>query len=431
MTEFTKENQGQIWRWALATYGMLSLSSMAGMGIGGALFILCTLVLMVVDKSLRESFFLALRTERAFLYASGFIFLSAALSLFAAKIWPPDPQLEGFKELKKFHYFLYPFFIGFALKKGADQIERHPFWFFYGLAFMLCGVIAGVQFFAKDLFPAEWLSHRFFRSSGNTGRYHGQGLMFFHLSFASAMTFGVALGLSRLLWPLKWEKLKSRLYWTAVAILSSLGLYFSFSRIGLLALVSVIVFLLFLKKPKIGLIGVVLTALLIFGLWTNSTSLRDRFLESRAGMTERVYLWAASWEMFIDRPIVGFGFGRSASYTPKYIDKILNGEKPNMTSHAHNNILDTLASTGLVGVLAYFLWFGLLISFGIRAFLKSENHMRWLSAAALAGMLGFQINGLTQVNFWDGKSQHSLMIWAGILVALNLRTKKVFPEQKK
>ena len=38
-------------------------------------------------------------------------------------------------------------------------------------------------------------------------------------------------------------------------------------------------------------------------------------------------------------------------------------------------------------------------------------------AAALAGLLAFQVNGITQVNFWDGKSQHTLMIWAGVVLS--------------
>jgi MYXO-CTERM domain-containing protein len=34
------------------------------------------------------------------------------------------------------------------------------------------------------------------------------------------------------------------------------------------------------------------------------------------------------------------------------------------------------------------------------------------------------VNGLTQVNFWDGKSQHTLMLWAGVVLALAIRRRR-------
>jgi O-antigen ligase len=83
--------------------------------------------------------------------------------------------------------------------------------------------------------------------------------------------------------------------------------------------------------------------------------------------------------------------------------------------------LDIIAAMGIPGLIAYLAWWIFLFFASWRVYLFSKEEERWLPAAALGGLLAFQINGLTQVNFWDGKSQHTLMIWVGITLALWIR----------
>jgi O-antigen ligase len=98
------------------------------------------------------------------------------------------------------------------------------------------------------------------------------------------------------------------------------------------------------------------------------------------------------------------------------------GHKPLFSSHAHNNILDVLASTGVFGLIAFLAWWILLWRYLWQSFWRSPPELRWLPAACLAAFVAFQVNGLTQVNFFDGKSEHSLMLWAGISLALFYRS---------
>ena len=331
--------------------------------------------------------------------------------------------MSGFAELKKFHHFLYPFVVALALLFSADALERHPFWKFWGGMGIFCSVLAGLQFFGRDIFPAAWLEHRFFRPVGETGRFHGQGLMFFHLSFASSLTFVAAAGLARVFWPLNWDQKKDRIFWLVVALAGFSAVFFSFSRIALVGVLVVGVFLAFLRKPLWGLISSAGFMALSLGLWWMSPALRDRFIQSQSGVHERTRLWEGAWAMFLDRPFTGFGFGRSGSYTPAYLEK-LNGASNLFTSHAHNNILDTLASTGLIGLLAFLFWWIVLFVSAGKSFLRAPAEEKWLPAAALASLLAFQVNGLTQVNFADGKSQHTLFLWAGVVLALAVRRRR-------
>jgi O-antigen ligase len=395
---------------------------MAGMSVGGGLFLAASL--WSLGRSWKAG--AGRRVGEAFRHPISWfslaLFAVSLLSLAWAWISPPlGEPVSGFKELKKFHHFLYPPFIALAFLYTADEMEKHPFWKFWGAMGVFCALLACAQFFGADLFPAAWLESRFFRAVGSTGRFHGQGLMFFHLSFAACLNFVAAAGLARLLWPLKWDGKKERLFWLAVTAAGFLSVFLSYSRIAMAAILVIAAFLFFLKKPVWGVMMAVVLAIASLALWREVPSLRERFEQASGSNAERKLMWESAWDMFEDRPWLGFGFGRSGAYTPVYAEKIL-GSKPWFTSHAHNNVLDALASTGALGLLAFLGWWGAIFISAWRSFRSATE--KWLPAAALGAFLAFQVNGLTQVNFWDGKSQHTMMIWAGVVLALSLRRRR-------
>jgi O-antigen ligase len=390
---------------------------MAGMSIGAGVFLLASVWAIARSPEVRKS--LRQMLSHPLTWATFAFFLVAWASLVAANSSVPlGIPVSGYGELKKFHHFLYPAVVALAFLFTGDALEKHPFWKIWGGMGIFCGLLAVLQFFGADLFPAAWLGSRFFRPVGQTGRFHGQGLMFFHLSFASCMSFVAAAGVARVLWPLRWDGRKEKIFWGLVALVGSFGVYFSYSRIALAGLAVLVAFLCFLKKPLWGALAAVLVVAAGFALWRESPSLRLRFELSTGSNAERILMWESAWKMFEDRPLLGFGFGRSGTYTPAYAEKIL-GKKPWFTSHAHDNFLDELAANGLLGLLAYLSWWLVLFVSAWKSFLAAKE--KWLPAAALGAFLVFQVNGLTQVNFWDGKSQHTLMIWAGVTLALALR----------
>src|SRR4051812_40665175 len=78
-------------------------------------------------------------------------------------------------------------------------------------------------------------------------------------------------------------------------------------------------------------------------------ALSDRMQES-APVDYRKAVYAGGWQMFLERPIAGWGFHQMPAELPKYVseykDKVL---------YPHNTYLEVLVENGLIG-LAFYLW---------------------------------------------------------------------------
>jgi O-antigen ligase len=76
-------------------------------------------------------------------------------------------------------------------------------------------------------------------------------------------------------------------------------------------------------------------------------ALGDR-LEERGPVDFREAVYAGSWQMFLDRPLMGWGFHEMPAELPRYVseykDKVL---------YPHNTYLEVLVELGLVGFALY------------------------------------------------------------------------------
>lgn len=119
------------------------------------------------------------------------------------------------------------------------------------------------------------------------------------------------------------------------------------------------------KTPKEGRNLVITSLLLIAGLalmqWLAHTALfaapmgtitaTDRIFEQAAGTAIRFYLWREAWQMFLQAPLLGVGFGQYAWQHFQLLEVFPNPEITGIYNHAHNLVMDLLAETGLAGTL--------------------------------------------------------------------------------
>lgn len=155
----------------------------------------------------------------------------------------------------------------------------------------------------------------------------------------------------------------------ALAMLAMFASMASGSRSSLLPLPLLIGLLLTFRKDRfhrwmlvLGLVGTILSGVLL---------LNSHTLQQKLRLTEMVYdiqqvkkenfdtsigarfgMWEAAWQMFLRHPFIGIGI---TEYQPELKRMIVQGDIPafHPWSHAHSDILHTMATRGSVGLLAY------------------------------------------------------------------------------
>jgi putative inorganic carbon (HCO3(-)) transporter len=131
--------------------------------------------------------------------------------------------------------------------------------------------------------------------------------------------------------------------------------------------------------------------------------------DANFAVVERMAHWQAGWQMWVEHPWRGVGFGNYEPIYPAYY--IPPWEEP--LGHAHNYYLNIAAETGLVGLLAYLVLWG-------AAFWQTIKVMRqttgWEKAVAV-GVLGVLVH-LSVHNFFDNLFVHNMYAHVAVLLAL-------------
>jgi O-antigen ligase len=132
-----------------------------------------------------------------------------------------------------------------------------------------------------------------------------------------------------------------------------------------------------------------------------------RFFDQQ-GISPRETLWEANIRFFKDRPLTGVGLKHNEELSGYYLmDKFKTSDV--FQGHAHNNVIDILGSTGAIGFLFFLAWWGFLFWILTALVRTPPGISPFFAKGLLAAFVVYQINGLTQVNFWEAKVQHQLM----------------------
>ena len=132
----------------------------------------------------------------------------------------------------------------------------------------------------------------------------------------------------------------------------------------------------------------------------------------------RGVIWRATGPLIAVRPLLGYGpetFGQvfTSVFPPELV--YLQGRGV-IVDRAHNLILDTLATTGVVGLLTYAMLIGTILVKGTRTLLESpDRQTRGIVTAGLAAIIGHLVE--TQFSFAVTTTATLFWILLGILVA--------------
>lgn len=143
-----------------------------------------------------------------------------------------------------------------------------------------------------------------------------------------------------------------------------------------------------LRSPKARWAAGILVALVLLGAGLRM-ALRPA---TRGGESSRVDIWRTGWAAFLEHPVLGAG--------PDTFEQPFRRLKPvsyfshrssnEYQANAHNDILQVLATTGLIGVAAYFWLLAALVVMSVQALRDASRGD--LAAALSAGLAGFFLN---------------------------------------
>jgi O-antigen ligase len=220
--------------------------------------------------------------------------------------------------------------------------------------------------------------------------------------FAGFVELVAPLGLALLFFPSRSrEKVPLLLLFTIVPIGA---VFVSASRAGIIVVVLEFALLAFLSRMhRMGrkqLLGATAIGLLAGGmvLWLGVTKALERFEQlAHQGMSGelRVAMDEDTWRIFRDHPWAGTGLGTLIAVYPRY-ESFYNGTT---VDHAHNDFLELLADTGLVGGLCGALFVGLLFRPGFANFqVAAGGSARALVAGPLVACVGMLLHSLVDFN---------------------------------
>ncbi len=220
------------------------------------------------------------------------------------------------------------------------------------------------------------------------------GYIFYRESFNEDFSVG---------WYRRLSSLDGKTYFMVFGvILMILSLFFSASRMGILSLLLSFtgVTLLFrnpergqrFSKTPIFILGLAL----LWGALIGLDAVISRFFAVSEGFKNRWEIWANTFQIIKDFPLLGSGLGTFTQVFPAYRSFHIEG----LVTHAENDFLQLASETGLVGMgllISAFLFLFYRAFSGIRK-LSPEDPRRYIGIGGLVGILALLIHSMVERN---------------------------------
>jgi len=212
------------------------------------------------------------------------------------------------------------------------------------------------------------------------------------------------------------------------AIVMMIALIFSASRMGITSLLLSFSLLIFLFKDPRGEKRFSKTSVLIFTLallwaiWIGLDAIISRFFTSTDDFKFRWAMWASTFQIWKDFPLLGSGLGTFVYIFPMYRTLHIEG----LATHAENDMLQLASEAGWIGLgllaALFFYLFYKAIS-GLRSISHREPE-RYIGIGSLVGVLALMFHSLVERNIQVPANAFLYTILWAILLRISF-TKKV------
>lgn len=244
--------------------------------------------------------------------------------------------------------------------------------------------------------------------------------------FGNVMTYGyqtswlVILIAGIYLFSPKIKKVLPRFVWLLWFAVSALGLYYSYTRgamFGTLVALSLLFFFLGNRALKRSAYLILIVLVVVVSIiMTGGMGGNNRFLMNYKVQSNQIRLvqYQTAFAVFKDKPLIGVGWERFSEVSADYKRKLNLGFE-SFQSHAHNNYLEILASSGLFALIAFLMW---IIFWGWEIYRRGDL----FGKIFLGFLVSFNISGLFQCTMTDGENLFFLLGLYSISTAYYMAT---------
>jgi putative inorganic carbon (HCO3(-)) transporter len=216
------------------------------------------------------------------------------------------------------------------------------------------------------------------------------------MAFFAPLAFGIALDE----W-VNWRSRPRRILATGAFIVLALALFFGQSRLALIgvSLTMIVQIILIIRSWRWR--SIALALLLLFGI-VEVTLVTQVFQPANVGeenlsrdetsFSQRPIIWGAALDMIREYPLTGYGLNQFRrrevrdTYVPDFVMTVI--------PHAHNELLQVGADTGIPGMIVYVGWHIGLAVMAWRTWRRGDPFLRAVVAAAAGGLVAHAIFGL-------------------------------------
>lgn len=288
-------------------------------------------------------------------------------SALALSIYPDSTILEFFKTLSYIAIF---FLILNNIKSKKEFLGIFNIIILVGLGISIFGIIQNYTY--AHLNKVYW-----FDPSGTAASPFGSFVNRNH--FAGYIEMIIPLAIGYLITDIDFSK---KVFYGLAVCIMSLALFLSFSRAGIIVYIASLSFMglcLIIRRPlhKRAIAILILFIVVLFAsmLLLDVKSICKRFVtifqdhDTGFPVLGRGYLWRDNLKIWVDFPVFGTGLGTFGSISAKY--KTLPGEVK--FTYAHNDYLQLLSETGVVGFGLVFMFFCLYFNSLLRMWFKRKD----------------------------------------------------------
>jgi putative inorganic carbon (hco3(-)) transporter len=392
--------------------------------------ILFSLMVLVVAQELKFGFIQKFFWKTEVFYALFFYITWMLIS----SITSSNPVVS-FKFMLAKLWFIVPLFaLGIHFFQDKKNIVSALWLFLMGMVMVMCYTLihhASYRFGEKE---GHWVMSPFFKD---------------HTIYGALVAFTLPITIGLYLYKKNSPLIQAILI--SFFSINMVALYFSYTRAAWLSIIVAfgVYFLIRLKIKFYYLLtsGIIISTVIYFS-WTSiqhsleknkaehTTEDFGKRLESVSNVTtdasnlERLNRWSCAWDMFIDRPVFGYGPGTYAFEYARF-------QRPeNLTiistnfgdgGNAHSEYLGPLAEMGFIGLISILILFFCVFYVGIKTYyilLTQKNEFSTLVLVMILALSTYFFHGILN-NYLD-TDKASVPIWSfcAIFLVLRNQTKK-------